>query len=180
MGAPAEADKPAVRRIVCDTGPLLHLDEAKCLGILQHAGDLHIPPTVDTELCRQDPGWPAKKKSWIHVTPLGPPHCTAAEAWHKAGLLHSGEAEAMELARQLRADWFLTDDSSARLVGQACGLEVHGSLGIVLWAAASEHLTRAEAEAALRGLAESSLWVSPSVLAQAKAALRQLFGQIEP
>ena len=180
MGTGAGPGKPPMRCVVCDTGPLLHLHEGNCLGILQHAGQLHIPPAVDAELSHQDLGWPAKKKSWIHVTPLAPPHQAAAEAWHTSGLLHSGEAAAIELARQLEADWLLTDDASARLVAQACGLEVHGSLGMVLWAAASGHLARPAAEAALKGLAESSLWVSTSVLAQARAALNQIFGQPAP
>jgi predicted nucleic acid-binding protein len=91
-------------------------------------------------------------------------------------LLDAGEAEAIELARQLRAHWFLTDDASARLVAQSLGLEVHGSLGVVLWSAAAGRLPRAAAEDALDMLAHSSLWISPSVLAEAKAALNQLLG----
>jgi len=55
------------------------------------------------------------------------------------------------------------------------GLEVHGSLGVVLWAAAVGQIQRAEAEAALERLAQSSLWISARVLAEAKAALDQLF-----
>jgi predicted nucleic acid-binding protein len=51
------------------------------------------------------------------------------------------------------------------------GLEVHGSLGLVLWAAAMRHLNITEAHAALERLARSSLWVSPSVVLAAKAAL---------
>jgi predicted nucleic acid-binding protein len=92
-----------------------------------------------------------------------------------ASLLDDGEAEAVALARQLNAHWLLTDDTAARLVGQAFGLEVHGSLGIVLWAAATNRLRRDEAESALDRLAQSSLWVSSSVLLTAKAALGEMF-----
>lgn len=98
-----------------------------------------------------------------------------AAAWRQAGLLDPGEAEAVALARQINAQWLLTDDAAARLFGQSLSLEVHGSLGVVLWAAAAGRLNRADAEAALDRLAQSSLWISAKVLAEAKAALEQLF-----
>jgi len=55
-----------------------------------------------------------------------------------AGGLHDGEAEALVLARKKRADWFLTDDAATRLFVSLLGIEVHGSLGIVLWNAAKD------------------------------------------
>jgi predicted nucleic acid-binding protein len=61
------------------------------------------------------------------------------------------------------------------LFSQSLGIEVHGSLGVVLWAAAVGELTRVEAEATLRRLVNSSLWISTKVLAEAMAALRQLY-----
>jgi len=72
-------------------------------------------------------------------------------------LLHLREAEAIALARYLKPDWLLTDDAAARLLGQSLGLEVHGSLGIVLWAAATGYLNRSEADAILERLKNSSL-----------------------
>jgi predicted nucleic acid-binding protein len=59
-------------------------------------------------------------------------------------------------------------------MGEALGLEVHGSLGVVLWAAGAGHLGEKEAHAALDGLASSSLWVSERVLQEARAALKEL------
>jgi predicted nucleic acid-binding protein len=81
------------------------------------------------------------------------------------------------LARRLRADWFLTDDAAARLFAQSLGIEVHGSLGVVLWAAAVSELDQGEAFATLDRLAGSSLWISATVLEEARAALRQLYRQ---
>jgi len=89
-------------------------------------------------------------------------------------LLDLGEAEAIALAHQIQADWLLTDDAAARLFAQALGLEVHGSVGVVLWAAVQGYLRRQQAEDVLDRLAQSSLWISPRVLAEAKAALQQL------
>jgi len=90
-------------------------------------------------------------------------------------LLHAGEAEAIALARQIRADWLVTDDAAARLFAQTLGIEVHGSLGIVLWAAATGRLNRPQAEAVLERLSRSSLWLSPRVLAEAKKALEKIY-----
>ncbi len=55
------------------------------------------------------------------------------------------------------------------------GLEAHGSLGIVIWAAASGYLDHAEAEGVLHQLAQSSLWVSTRVFAEALTALDRLY-----
>jgi predicted nucleic acid-binding protein len=118
--------------------------------------------------------WHVHKPTWLQVTQLDSAPALEARAWQQAGLLHYGEAQAIALARQMRADWLLTDDAAARLLAQSLGLEVHGTLGLVLWAAAMCHLSRAQAESALDNLERSSLWVSPSVLLAAKAALEQM------
>jgi predicted nucleic acid-binding protein len=175
VGASSKRSQQEVMRIVCDTGPLMHLAEANASNLLHLAGELHIPQAVDIEMRRYDAGWTRGRFGRIQVTPLDSPYDLEAAAWRKAGLLDAGEAEAIQLTRQLHAQWLLTDDAAARLVAQSLGLETHGSLGVVLWAAAVGHLARAAAETALQGLEESSLWLSPAVLEEAKAALNELF-----
>lgn len=64
-----------------------------------------------------------------------------------------------------------TDDSTTRLFVSLLGLEVHGSLGVILWNAAHKHLSRAETEEALNGLEASSLWLSPKIYQEARQAL---------
>jgi predicted nucleic acid-binding protein len=166
---------PDVRRIVSDTGPLLHLREVGTLDILQAAGQVFIPLAVETEMAALDAVWNRDRPEWIETVSLQPSFQGQASDWMKAGLLDPGEAEAMALANQLHAGWLLTDDTAARLVASRLGLEVHGSLGVVLWAAASGHFSRAEAEDALEALSKSSLWLSARVLDEARGALRQIF-----
>ncbi|MBI5677636.1 MAG: hypothetical protein HZC52_03920 [Planctomycetes bacterium] len=36
--------------IVCDTGPILHLQEAGLLELLKKAGDVYIPEILDIEV----------------------------------------------------------------------------------------------------------------------------------
>lgn len=163
-----------MRCVVSNTGPLLHLSEAKALALLGRTGEVYIPKAVDMEMAQQNPLWQTQRPDWIHVHALMASYETEAVAWHQAGLLDFGEAEAVALARQMNAHWLLTDDAAARLFAQALGVEVHGSLGVVLWAAAVGHLNRVEAEDTLDLLAQSSLWISAKVLAEAKAALNQM------
>ncbi|MCI0478324.1 MAG: hypothetical protein L0Y55_18950 [Anaerolineales bacterium] len=112
---------------------------------------------------------------WISVTSLDEFHAVESSAWQQANLLDAGEADALALVRQVNADWFLTDDERARLLGKQLGLEVHGSLGVVLWAAAVRLIARQEAEATIERLANSSLWVSAAILREAKSALEELY-----
>ncbi|HBL30165.1 MAG TPA: hypothetical protein DD490_25295 [Acidobacteria bacterium] len=164
-------------RIACDTGPLLHLREAGSLALLGRAGRVHIPPAVQSELLTHDPRWAVERPAWVEIVPLVPVFATTASVWLRAGLLDRGEAEALALASQLKADWFLTDDTAARTLAQQQGQEVHGSLGIVLWAAATGGLDAAGAAEALAALSRSSLWISAKVLAEAKAALKRMFAE---
>ena len=89
--------------------------------------------------------------------------------------MHGGEAEAPALAIELKADWFLTDDAAARLLAESLGLEVRGSLGVVLWAAATRQVGKEEAESLLAGLEWSSVWMSQRVRDEARTALAKLF-----
>jgi len=163
-----------MKRVVCDTGPLLHLREAGVRDLLSRAGEVHIPIAVDLEIQSYEADWHARRPAWVHVTQLDSGPALEARSWQQAGLLHYGESQALALAGQLGADLLLTDGAAARLLAQSMGLEVHGSLGLILWAAAMCHLNRPDAETALDPLARSSPWLSPSVLLAAKAALDQM------
>jgi len=164
-------------RIVCDTGPLLHLREAGSLALLGRAGRVHIPPAVQSEILIHDPRWAVERPDWVDIVPPGPAFAAEASGWLRAGLLDQGEAEALALASQLKANWFLTDDTAARMLAQSRGQEVHGSLGIVLWAAATGVLDSTGAAEALIALSRSSLWISAKVLTEARAALKRLFAE---
>jgi hypothetical protein len=162
-----------VIRAVTDTGPLLHLTEAAALELLRLVGDLHVPPQVMAEMAYHRMDWLLPE--WITLDILAPAFAADAEAWQQAGLLDAGEAEAIALARQIDAGWLLTDDTAARLFAEEIGIEVHGSLGVVLWTAAVGHLERPAAEQALALLASSSLRISRRVLTEARAALDEIF-----
>jgi len=160
--------------IVCDAGPIIHLYEAHCLLLLRRTGNLFLPNRVFLEVqtaIQMDIQWP----EWLRVVKLSSKAQNKAGVWQAAGGLHAGEAEALVLARQKKADWFLTDDAATRLFVSLLGMEVHGSLGIVLWSAANRYLNRKETEAALKRLEQSSLWLSAKIYQEARQALDDIY-----
>jgi uncharacterized protein len=46
--------------------------------------------------------------------------------------LHSGEAEAIALAVELKADWLLIDEREGRSIARELGLPITGALGVLL------------------------------------------------
>jgi predicted nucleic acid-binding protein len=115
-----------VRQLVSDTGPLLHLHEAASLDLLQHAGAIAIPTAVECEMVQHVRAWRTCKPQWITVTPVRTPYDAQATEWQESGLLEGGEAEAIALARQLSAAWFLTDDTAARVFATVLGWKCMG------------------------------------------------------
>lgn len=156
-----------------NAGPIIHLQEADALRLLRLTGQVSIPQQVAREVANYFPQW--RVPEWITLVELTEPTAAESLAWQQADLLDAGEADALALARQLNADWFLTDDERARLLGKQLGMEVHGSLGVVLWTAAVRLIEREQAEDAFERLANSSLWVSRAILDEARAALNELF-----
>ena len=170
MGSPS-AQEHHLRQIVSDTGPVLHLTEAGAADLIAHAGTVIIPPAVDRELSRYLPDRPP----WLHVQSVAASHLGEVAAWQRAGVLGAGETEALALSQQLGADWFLTDDAAARWVAQQRGIEVHGSLGILIWAARAGVLGRAEAFGLLERLEESTLWIARPLRAEIRTLLDAVF-----
>jgi predicted nucleic acid-binding protein len=164
-----------MKRIVADTGPVLHLHEAGALHLLPLIGEVYLPSRVLAELRSLNPALPPK---FAKPQSLSPTAQKRALEWERAGLLHGGEAEALSLALELKPDWFLTDDAAARLTAKSLNVEVHGSIGVLLWAAANQIVKKLEAEELWASLEKSTLWISPTVRAEARSALEKIFRKV--
>lgn len=115
-------------KAVSNTGPLLHLAEinlVKALNVFLH---ILIPHEVEHELRKNKIALPSK----IKVLALENEFKDKSKLFINQYDLDLGEAEAIALALQERADYFLTDDLDARQVAKDFHLEVHGSIGIIL------------------------------------------------
>ena len=79
--------------------------------------------------------------------------------------IDSGEAEAIALALQEKASYFLTDDLEARQVAKNYNLEVHGTVGIVLRAFRHKLINKKEAIEKVRSLKNtSSLFITQDLI----------------
>jgi len=163
--------------VVSDTGPLLHLYQIGAFDLFRIFESIHVTPMVLHELRRHaadlfDKGL---HQSLIQAS-LSSRSVQQAHAWVNAQVLHAGEAEALAYAIEIKADVFLTDDTAARTLGEMLGLKVRGTLGVVLYAAATKQLTFEEASQRLSDLEQSSsLWMSSKVRAAAHQSLRSIF-----
>lgn len=76
----------------------------------------------------------------------------------------------------MQAEWLQTDDAIARQFGESLGLEIHGSIGLLLWAVAVGHVeSENEALNSVDALVGSSLWISDRVVNQARKTIRTLY-----
>lgn len=85
-----------------------------------------IPPAVWAELLAFHPEVP----DWLEVVTISQPQRVAEYQRH----VHSGEAEAIALALEVRPDWLLVDDSDGRRLAKHEGAPVIGLMGVLLLA----------------------------------------------
>jgi predicted nucleic acid-binding protein len=120
--------------VVSDTSPLSNLAIIGRLDLVRgQFGLVLVPSAVRRELMRLEHGAAsdlldaAFNDGWLQVTPL----LQAVPGNLSAGL-HAGEAEALALALEHRADFTLLDDGDARRRAMDAGLRITGALGILL------------------------------------------------
>lgn len=111
--------------VVSDTSPLSALHHIQKLNLLQKLyQQIIIPETVHTELVRCHPSIP----SFIQVAAIEDRQIVIKLKKR----LHQGEAEAIALTKELRADFVLMDESLGRAVAAEEGVRVVGLLGVLL------------------------------------------------
>lgn len=129
--------------VVSNTSPVLNLAVIDRLSLLhQQFGELWLPPAVISEL-RVDEDLPgssivqrALEARWLHI-----------HAVEDRGLvqvlrrdLDRGEAEAIALAMQMKADYILLDEKEGRRIAKSLKLRTTGVLGILARAKQEGHL----------------------------------------
>ena len=117
-------------KVISDTGPLIHLSEIDLIKALDAFKEIYIPEEVNNELKRNR----IDKNVFnnVKIANLGPKFKDVAEIIVNKFSLDLGEAQAIALSLQEKADYFLTDDLDARTVANAHNIEAHGTVGIIL------------------------------------------------
>ena len=117
-------------KVISDTGLLIHLSEIDLIKALDAFKEIYIPEEVNNELKRNR----IDKNVFnnVKIANLGPKFKDVAEIMVNKFSLDLGEAQAIALSLQEKADYFLTDDLGARTVANAHNIEAHGTVGIIL------------------------------------------------
>lgn len=168
-------DSHGFRLVVCDAGPLIHLDELASLRLLCDFPSVLVPAVVWAEAERHRPhlfDWP--NPSFARVRPQQPPR-PALAALARLIPLHAGEIQALQIAEELGADLLLTDDTAARLAARELQLPVHGTIGILLRSLRRGQRSAPEVLELLRDIPErSTLHIKPSLLLEIIAEVERI------
>jgi predicted nucleic acid-binding protein len=146
-----------VSGVVADASPLIALEQIGHVSLLQALFKaLVVPPAVAREIAPSVP-----RQSWIverqPTQPLAPQVLRAR--------LGGGESEAISLALEQRAERVLVDEKAARHLAQALGLNVIGTLGVLV--AAKRKGMIPTVRPLVEALLEKNFWISPQLVERA-------------
>jgi predicted nucleic acid-binding protein len=117
--------------IVCDTGPIIHLDELGCLDLLADFKEILLTVSVVEEIEKHRS---VALKVNLPFRILGahnlPDERLAAMC--RIFALDRGETESLLIMESHPDAIFLTDDASARMVAERMGFRVHGTIGVIV------------------------------------------------
>ena len=153
---------------VLDAGPLIHLDELGALPLLGEMGMIFCPEEVLGEAERHRSGV-GSRLEFVHVV--------AAPGPRPAGLksiegLHAGELAALAWAEKFGAEMFLSDDTAARRAAKEMGLEICGTVGVILHAVRGAKISAPDARELLGRIpTHSTLHLKRTLLASAISSL---------
>ena len=142
-------------RIVVDTSVLIALSNIGRLELLRSLfDDVMVPRAVMEEYGEPLP-------EWVKVVEVKDKQLVRA----LLGNLHRGEAEVIALALEANADIVILDDKKARNIARRIGLNVMGTIGILILAKKQSLINNIEAE--ISKLTETSFRLSRDVITKA-------------
>jgi predicted nucleic acid-binding protein len=151
--------------VICDAGPLIHLDELSCLDLMGDFRTVFVPEQVWREVERHRLNTLEQTVVDLHRVSVPISEDASFQALVRALSLDIGEQAVLSLAVLYPEAILLTDDAAAHLAAEALGYRVHGSIGILLRAIRRRQRTRDQVLTLLRSLPEwSSLHIRPALL----------------
>ena len=118
--------------VVCDAGPLIHLDELGCLDLLSDFSEVLIPEAVWDEVEKHRPEAMAKAEVAFRLKNPHNPVPADLEALAQIFSLHRGEWEALRVALEHPSGILLSDDTAARLAAANLEIRTHGTVGVLV------------------------------------------------
>lgn len=152
-------------KVVLNTSPIIFLGKIDCLKVLTECfAEIYVPQGVIDEL--QDYPLPVNMQI-SNLSSEGAAYVRGA-----LGRLHQGELEAIILAQELLADYVILDDLLARRKAQRLGMNVIGTMGILLLLKKRGLFSAETTWLKINQLTEQhGLYVSPHLLQQIKSQL---------
>jgi predicted nucleic acid-binding protein len=160
--------------VICDAGPLIHLDELGCLDLLADFASVLVPDVVWREVAQHRVE--ALEQSTVNLTwaEAALPDDAAFQVLVQALSLDAGEQAALTLMRLHPKAILLTDDAAARLAADQLGMRVHGTIGVLLRAIRCGQRTPEEVLNLLQRLPQlSTLHIHPDLLLAVIVQVRQ-------
>ena len=159
--------------VVSNSGPLINLAKVGHFSVWRDMFQRVLIPTgVFEEVVVRGAGQPGSGETrsarWIRCRKLKRPdiaNILMAE-------LDQGEAEAIALALQEKADWLLIDERKGRRFAQQAGLKVKGTLGILVEGV--RHGCVEDLRPILDEMISKGTWITPAVYEQVLALAEQM------
>ena len=130
-----------MRRVIANTTPLIALANIDRLELLHELyGTIIVPQAVVDEIISEPAKQRVRSATWIKVEAIQDP----SQKDIFRARLHAGEVEVMILAREQNADLVIMDDNAAKKTAKFLGLNVTGTLGILLKAKKEGYLEMVE------------------------------------
>jgi predicted nucleic acid-binding protein len=162
-GSVAEAESSTP--VICDAGPLIHLDELGCPDLLRDFAGVLVADAVWQEVARHRPTALRRRSVKIQRRALLPEPSRELTEMAQAFSLDAGEFETLRLMQEVPNAILLTDDAAARLVAEKLSYEVHGTIGVVVRALRRRQRTKRHVLNLLRSIPRrSTLFVSKELL----------------
>ncbi len=158
--------------VVCDAGPVIHLDELESLFLLEDFRIL-LPETVHEEIEKHRPSALEGLHYSLFASRGRMPAGDALSTMCRIFALDAGETEALSIVEENPNAIFLTDDAAARLVAEKTGFKVHGTIGILVRGIRRGLLTVDQVLKILSQMpTKSSLHIRPSLLQEIMLKVR--------
>ena len=151
--------------VVCDAGPLIHLNELGCLSLLNDFADVLVPEQVWLEVAQHQANAFDESALDFQTVPVNISSTASFQSLVKSLSLDYGEQAALSVMELNPDSIFLTDDAAARLAAVSLGYQVHGSIGILIRAIRREQMAVDEVVTILRDIpTRSTLFIRANLL----------------
>jgi hypothetical protein len=157
--------------VVSDSTPLIHLAQAGGLDVLFSLyPEVVITPTVHREaveeglLLEKDDARVIQAHVGKHIRVKAPG--SSSKALARKHRIHKGEADSIQLAKELHAEIILMNEREGRRAAREEGLKVKGTIGIIFEALRGGKITRKKALAILKKFRNhpQDYWIDPEII----------------